>query len=267
MRPEGASQEPGVQGDFQALVDIITYLRSPQGCPWDRDQTHSSLRKYMLEECYEVLDCLDKGEIPHLKEELGDILLQVLLHAQLAGEEGLFDVRDVLITLRSKLIQRHPHVFGDVKLTTAKEVEEHWEEFKGADTDRGQQPSLLSGVPRVMPALAYSQEIQSRAASTGFDWEDVQGVMAKVQEELKELEDSANPSERENELGDVFLALVNVGRKMEIDVEGAVRKANQRFYRRFQRMEQLARAKGAALASLSMEEKNALWEQAKLLEG
>ncbi len=245
---------------FETLVNIIDYLRSPQGCPWDREQTHASLGKYLLEECYETLECLDKGQSKELAEELGDVLLQVVLHSQIAQEHGEFDVGDVIESTTSKLIQRHPHVFGDVKLATARDVEAHWEEFKGKKEEKD---SILDGVPKEMPALAYSQEIQSRAASTGFDWEDVVGVLDKVEEEMRELKAASTKEEAENELGDVLLALVNLGRKMGIEVEAAARKANHRFYQRFHYMEQQARSQGKDFRSLSLDEKNALWEEAK----
>jgi tetrapyrrole methylase family protein/MazG family protein len=249
---------------FETFLAIVARLRAPNGCPWDREQTHESLRRYLLEECHEALEAIEAGNPKRLAEELGDVLLQVGLHAQIGQEHGAFSIQDVLRNINTKLIRRHPHVFGDWKAAKASDVEANWEKLKRAERKDGE--STLSGVPKSLPALAYSQEVQGRAARVGFDWPDMQGVLAKVREELDEFSRAKDKAELEHELGDIFAALVNVGRKLGIDSEGALRKASGRFRERFGYMEAAARRQGRSIEQLSLEEQEALWQEAKRAE-
>ena len=252
--PENFSQ-------FDTLVEIIARLRGPGGCPWDREQTHASLREALLEECYEVLEALDEGDIKRLGEELGDLLMQVVLHAQIAAEAGEFEIGDVIRSINTKLIQRHPHVFGSLKVKDADEVLINWEALK--KKERGSDTSMLANVPKQLPALSYSQDIQSRVARVGFDWEDIGGVIDKLVEEVRELKQVDNQEKRAWEFGDLLFTLVNIARRMGVDSESALREANKRFYRRFACMEELCRKRGVNFDDLSFEEQNALWEEAK----
>ena len=247
---------------FHSLIRIVEHLRSPEGCPWDREQTHDSLRSALIQECYEVLDAIDQNDPKMLAEELGDVLVHVVLHAQMAKEAGEFAIEEVLKQASEKLVRRHPHVFGDSKAANAWEVEKKWEEIKRKER-AGTDTSILDGVPREMPSLAHSQAIQDRASRSGFDWDEIKGVLAKVQEELSELDRAASQKEREAELGDILFALVNTGRWLGIDTEGALRRANARFYRRFTHMEKLCLERSLSFTDLSMSEKEALWQEAK----
>ena len=246
---------------FAALVDIIARLRSPDGCPWDRRQTHASLRENLLEECYEVLEALDKGDTGKLCEELGDLLMQVVMHAQIASEAGEFELGDVAKSISAKLIRRHPHVFGSLKVKDADEVLLNWEALK--KKERADDASMLENVPKHLPALAYGQEIQSRVARVGFDWKDIEGVIDKLAEEVGEFKQAESQERREEEFGDLLFTLANIARRMEIDLESALRGANRRFYQRFIYMEKMCRERGANLNQLSFDEQNALWEEAK----
>ncbi len=247
--------------EFQKLVDIITTLRGPQGCPWDKKQTHVSLREYLLEESYEALEALDEGDNSKLAAELGDILLQIMLHSQIAMEKGEFTLADVLRGLNRKLIRRHPHVFADVQVKDADEVSQNWEAIKKKERDS--QASMLDSVPKQMPAVAYSQDIQRRAAQTGFDWENIDGVIEKLAEEVAEFKAAATEEEKSEEFGDLFFTLVNIARRMGVEPESALRAANRKFYRRFSYMEKLCRERGQELGRLSFDEQNGLWEEAK----
>jgi tetrapyrrole methylase family protein/MazG family protein len=243
------------------LKDIIAKLRSPDGCPWDRKQTHASLKPYLIEECYEVLQALEKGTPQKLCEELGDLLLQIMLHAQIAAEARQFNIDDVVRGISSKLIHRHPHVFGVRKVQDAGEVELNWQALKQEEREEGE--SILSGVPEQMPALAYSQSIQRRVAGVGFDWEKVDEIIDKLAEEVTEIKQAPNQQEKAKEFGDLLFTLANIARRLDIDLEMALRSANQRFYRRFAYMEEACRERGVNLASLSLDEQNTLWEEAK----
>ena len=245
---------------FRTLVNIVARLRAPNGCPWDREQTHTSLRENLLEECYEVLEAIDKEDWPALSEELGDLLLQIVLHAQIAREAGEFELADVLTSINTKLIYRHPHVFGTVKATTLEEVLHNWEALKQAK--RGD-ASALDGVSKQMPALAYSEAVQQRVAQLGFDWKDIDGVFEKLVEEVGEFKQAENQKRKTEEFGDVLFTLVNVARRMGIDSEAALREANERFRSRFAAMEDLCRRRGLTFDKLSFNEQNALWEEAK----
>ncbi len=255
--PENLSQ-------FDTLVNSVAKLRAPDGCPWDREQTHSSLRGNLLEECYEVLEALDEGDAEKLGCELGDLLMQVVLHAQIASEAGEFELGDVIKSINTKLIYRHPHVFGSGKVKDAKEVLVNWEALKKGE--RESEASMLDNVPGQMPALSYSQEIQDRVARVGFDWEDVDGVIDKLTEEVGEFKRADSQERREQEFGDLLFTLANIARRLGIDLEAALRQANQRFYRRFSRMEELCRQRGLNFGELSFDEQNALWEEAKKVE-
>ena len=246
---------------FDTFLAIIAKLRAPGGCPWDREQSHASLKKFLLEECYEALDAIDAGDPQKIAEELGDVLLQVGLNAQIGADNGTFTMKDVLRHINAKLVRRHPHVFGDVKVKDAAQVAANWEQLKKAE--RKADASVLDGVPKSQPALFQSQEIQGRAARQGFDWPNMDGVLDKVREELGEFQAARSKAEQEHELGDIIAALVNVGRKLDIDTEAAVRKANDRFRQRFQYMERAARERGASIDRLPLDQQEALWQEAK----
>ncbi len=247
--------------DFDALVAVINRLRAPGGCPWDREQTHLSVRDSLLEECYEVLEAIDAGDPAELKTELGDLLMQVVFHARIAAENGDFTLNDVIDGIVTKLIRRHPHVFGDKEAKDAGEVLRHWEDIKKAE--RPKETSMLEGVPKAMPALAYSQEIQGRVARVGFDWKDDSGVLDKLAEEVAELEKASSPSEKEAEFGDILFTLVNYGRRQGIDAESALRGAGGKFARRFKTMENYCNENGLTFKELTFEQQNELWEKAK----
>lgn len=247
--------------NFAELKRIIARLRSAEGCPWDRQQTHDSLRPYLIEECYEVLQALEEGDSQKLCEELGDVLLQIMLHAQIAAEEGQFTVEDVVRGISNKLIHRHPHVFGDIEVKDAAEVRQNWEALKSAERDEDE--SLLSSVPKSMPALSYSQSIQRRVASVGFDWEKTEDILEKLSEEVREIINSKDKEEKAREFGDLLFVLVNIARRLDIDMETSLSGANQRFYNRFTCMEQLCRQRGVTFGDLSFDQQNALWEEAK----
>ncbi|MFH1381678.1 MAG: nucleoside triphosphate pyrophosphohydrolase [Chloroflexota bacterium] len=246
---------------FDSLVQIIARLRAPDGCPWDREQTHASLREFLLSECYEALEALDEGDNTKLCQELGDLLLQIVLQTQIATEAGEFQLGDVLTGINTKLIHRHPHVFGETKVKDADEVAHNWQVLKKEEP--GREASILASVPRQMPALAYGQEIQRRVAELGFDWADINGVINKLVEEVQEFKEAETQAEREQEFGDLFFTLVNVARRVGVNAETALRSANERFYRRFSLMEELCRERGLDLGKLSLDEQNALWEEAK----
>ena len=258
----------GELGKFQTLVDIVERLRAPGGCPWDREQTHQSLKRNLLEEAYEVLEAIDAGAPQLLAEELGDLLVQVAFHADIAREAGEFQLADVLTGVNRKLVRRHPHVFGDVSVTDAREVERNWERIKEQERqEKGGRQSPVDGIPRDLPALTSAQLIQDRVARVGFEWDDVSGVLDKVVEEVEELRRAVTPDEKVHELGDLFFALVNLSRWLSIQAEDALRQANRRFQRRYATMEELARQRGLDFARLPLAEKEALWQEAKSLEG
>ena len=252
---------------FARLVGVMATLRSPEGCPWDREQTHQSLKRNLLEETYEVLEAID-GDTAHLlTEELGDVLLQIIFHSQIASESKKFDIAAVIEAIRSKLVRRHPHVFGETKMADAKEVEANWEKLKRQERANNQElTSLLGNLPLQMPALAYSQLMQDRASRSGFDWDTVEGVLDKVVEELKEIDQATTHEEKSAEFGDLLFTIVNVGRWLGVQTEDALRLSNARFYRRFTAMEQLASEQGTAFETLSLENKDRLWGRVKATE-
>ncbi|MFC1920991.1 nucleoside triphosphate pyrophosphohydrolase, partial [Chloroflexota bacterium] len=245
---------------------IIAKLRAPDGCPWDKEQTHKSLRENLLSECYEVLEALDEGDADKLCEELGDLLLQIMLHAQIAKDDNEFEISDVIKSISEKIIRRHPHIFGSTKVKNAEEVTHNWEALKWEERkkeEREESVSMLAGVPKNMPALAYAREISRRAVNVGFEWQNMEGVIDKVVEEIREIKDAADREEKEQEFGDLLFTMVNIARWEGIDAEVALRGANNKFYRRFSKMEELCHQRGVDFAGLSFEEKNALWEEAK----
>ncbi len=246
---------------FEALVEIIATLRAPGGCPWDRKQTHASLRGNLLSECYEVLEALDEDDAGKLRDELGDLLMQIVLQAQIATEAGEFELGEVIENISQKLIHRHPHVFGSKKVKDAEEVMHNWEELKKEERDEG--VSMLESVPKEMPALGYAHEVQRRAAWVGFDWEDINGIIDKLAEEIGEFQRAETKEEKASEFGDLLFTLVNIALRMGIDAEAALREANKRFYKRFTAMEELCRQRGLKFAELSFDEQNKLWAEAK----
>ena len=246
---------------FNKLVKIIARLRAPDGCPWDKEQTHQTLRANLLAECYEALEALDKGDATKLCEELGDLLLQIVLHAQIAKDDGEFEIGDVIESIATKIIRRHPHVFGKAKVRDAEEVMHNWEALKKAERDEGE--SMLAGVPKDMPALAYAYEISRRAVRVGFEWKNIEGVIDKLAEEIKEIKDADSLEEKEREYGDLLFTLVNIARWEGIDAEAALRNANRKFYTRFTRMEDICKERGLSLDKLSFEEMDRLWEEVK----
>jgi tetrapyrrole methylase family protein/MazG family protein len=246
---------------FTTLTAIIARLRGPDGCPWDKEQTHQSLRENLLSECYEVLEALDVAEPDKLKEELGDLLLQIVLQAQIASDSNEFEIGDVIKGISEKLIRRHPHIFGSVKAKTSDEVMHNWEALKRKERKEG--ASILASVPKDMPALAYALEIQRRVARVGFDWEDLDGVIDKLVEEVQEYRGARNREEKAGEYGDLLFTLANIARREGVDPEASLREANKRFYKRFTRMEELCHTRGLSFDKLSFDEQNALWDEAK----
>ena len=255
--------------EFQRLVEIMARLRAPGGCPWDRAQSREDLKPYLVEETYEVLDAIEQKSSSMLLEELGDLLLQVVFHAQIAAEEGAFTVEDVCRGINEKLVRRHPHVFGDVKADTPDQVLVNWEAIKKeekAERSGGEEPSVLAGVPRVLPALLKAYRLQQKAARVGFDWEERAQVEAKVREEWAELNEAVAAGAKEavrEELGDFLFALVNLSRFLEVDPEDALQLANAKFMRRFKGVEAEARALGRDIHGMSLDEMDELWELMK----
>lgn len=247
------------------MAAISARLRAPNGCPWDRKQTHRTLRPYLLEEAYETVDAIEHGTPADLAEELGDVLLQVILHAQFAAEEGAFDLTDVYRSIAAKIVRRHPHVFGSVEVDGVEQVVSNWETIKADErAERGKaEEGAFGGVARALPALAGSREIQERAASLGWDWDAIEGVWDKVHEEIEELRQAADDEDRLHELGDVLFALVNLARWMKLDPEEALRTANHRWVARYRRVEELAAQRGMDLDAMSLAEKDVLWDEVK----
>lgn len=248
-----------------ALPWIAARLRAPDGCPWDAEQDHGTLRHHLLEETYEVYDALAAGSTPGLAEELGDLLLQVVLHAQYAAERGVFDLSDVYRAIGQKVIRRHPHVFGEARASTAAEVARNWERIKGAERNEKETPDEgpLAGISLSLPALAASQEMQGRAASLGYDWPDLEGVIDKIGEEAAELLEADDQAARAEEFGDLLLVIVNLGRKLGIDAEAALRAGNAKFRRRFEGVLAIARERGLELERLTLDELDELWDAVK----
>ncbi len=253
--------------ELQHLVETIWRLRQPDGCPWDRKQTHASIAKNMIEEAYEAVDCIEADDAEHLREELGDVLMQVVLHAQIAADAGEFTMADVARDIDAKLIRRHPHIFGDASASDADEVLKIWEQVKLEEKAAKPAEGLLDSVPVHLPALMQAQKVSRKAAAVGFEWESTQDVWDKVAEERAEFErEERGSSAAEMEFGDMFFALVNVARKEGIDAESALRASTAKFRRRWAAMEDAARAEGTELESLDTDELNERWDAAKAVE-
>jgi tetrapyrrole methylase family protein/MazG family protein len=254
---------------FETFQQVVARLRAPDGCPWDREQTHLSLRPHLLEEAHEALEAIDQEDPASLREELGDLLLQIVLNAQIASENGEFSMADVLEGINRKIIHRHPHVFKDTQLDGVEGVLKNWEKLKEAERKENgvdEEKGLLDGAPRSLPALSLAQEYQDRAARVGFDWPSIDPVLQKVHEELGEVDQASNEEELTHELGDLLFAVVNLVRWHKIDAESALRGMNRRFAKRFKFIEQQARKNGLKLSEMSLEEMDRFWEEAKSLE-
>lgn len=250
--------------NFQKLLDIMERLRAEDGCPWDREQTKETLTPYLLEETYEVIEAIGENSPQKIKEELGDLLFQIVFHCQLAKESGEFSIEDVIDGISEKLTRRHPHVFGGARFETSEQVLKQWEDRKKEEGKNRE--SVLEGVPKELPSLLRAHRIQSRAARVGFDWSDVGGVMEKLDEELSEFRNALEQKDRgaiEDELGDVFFSLVNISRFVGVNPEDALRKTILKFMSRFRFMEVKAAGAGRQLSNMTPEELDALWEEAK----
>jgi tetrapyrrole methylase family protein/MazG family protein len=252
--------------DFSDLIEIMKLLRSKEGCPWDREQTHDSLKKYLIEETYEVLEAIDLKDREKLKEELGDLLLQIVFHAQIAAEDEVFDINDVISGICRKMVLRHTHVFGNAKADTPEQVVDNWEEIKKKEKGLKSQASVLKDVPKNLPSLMRSYKVQQKAAQVGFDWDNIKDVLNKVDEEIQELKDvykSKNVERITDELGDVFFALVNLARFLKIQPELALTGTVQKFISRFEYIEQMSIKSGKKLEEMSLAEMDKLWNEAK----
>lgn len=252
------------QKTFSRLVEIVQTLRGPNGCPWDKEQTHQSIRKYLIEEAYELLETIDELDMDHMIEELGDVLLQVMLHAQIGDDEGYFNIYDVIMQLNQKLVRRHPHVFGDEKAEKAEEVLKRWNKIKEQEKEKQGviHSSILQGIPKDLPAILRAYKLQKKAASVGFDWPTIEQVYQKIAEEIDELKE-ANGESAKDELGDVMFAVVNLARFMKIDPEEALEKTNRKFMKRFFYIEQKLKEKGIQIEHASLEIMDQYWEEAK----
>lgn len=255
---------------FESFAEIVAHLRAPNGCPWDREQTHETLRKHLLEESYEAISAIDSGDFSDMREEFGDLLLQIVLQAQIANEEGQFNVNQVIHGIHSKIVRRHPHVFGELKLDGVDGVLANWEKLKEkersekkAGSEKKEERGVLDGVPLALPALSQAQEYQDRAGRVGFDWPEIDGVLDKVKEEIDEIKNAETDFELASEIGDLFFALVNVARWKKIDAESALRGTNMKFKKRFAYVEQGSKKQGRNLSELTLEEMDSLWNEAK----
>jgi tetrapyrrole methylase family protein/MazG family protein len=252
--------------EMDELLAVMMRLRGKDGCPWDAEQTLESLKVFLVEECYEVIDALDSGDTAHHLEELGDLLLQIVFQAQIRAEKGEFQFKDVAEAIRTKLVRRHPHVFGDVQVSGTGDVLRNWDAIKAKEKGAEKPRSILDGVPRSMPALQRAQQIQARAARVGFDWPDLQGVLAKVEEELAEVKEalaSGDEAKVRDEIGDLLFAVVNLGRFQKLHAEQAMHEAIAKFVRRFQALEDEVRTMGKKPTELSAVELDAIWEAVK----
>lgn len=255
-------------GTFQTLVGIVAKLRAPGGCPWDREQTHDSLKRNLLEESYEVIEAIDQGNPVILSEELGDLMVQIAFHADIAQEAGDFQLEDVLRNINSKLVRRHPHVFADGHAKDAREAEENWEQIKSEERRaKGEKKSPVAGIPVDLPALAYAQLMQDRVGKAGFEWDDISGVLDKLVEEVAEFKAASTTEEKEHELGDLLFTMVNLTRWTGAHAEDVLRQANQRFSRRYMSMESLAADRGQDFNGLPLDQKEELWQEAKRIVG
>lgn len=257
-------EERALYRQFNYLVEVIETLRGPDGCPWDQKQTHESLRPYLIEEAYETIEAINNQDEDSLADELGDVLLQILLHAQIGKEEGTFEIRDVIENLTDKMIRRHPHVFGDVQVSNSDQVVANWQEIKKQERgEYAKEESILKGIPKEYPTLLKSFEIQKKAAKVGFDWEQIEGVFAKVREELDELVEAKDQEEREEEFGDLLFSLGSLARWLHVDPEQALVRANQKFLQRFSYLEEKASQLGQPIQEISMHQLDNWWNEAK----
>lgn len=261
------ARRTAIHSELDRLLDILERLRSPEGCPWDRAQTRGDIAAYLMDEACEVIDAIHEGSSDDLKEELGDLLFQILFLARMAEEDGLYDVGDVMAAIAEKMIRRHPHVFGTVSANTIEDIRENWEAIKRREKgDRDKNQSVLQGVPRSLPALNRAMKITKKAARAGFDWPSIDGVIDKVIEEMQELQQSISEENREGveeELGDLFFSLVNLCRHADVDPDRALRKSTEKFTRRFLFMERAVSREGQPLESATMDEMDRLWELCK----
>ena len=248
--------------DYDGAAAVLRRLRGPDGCPWDRQQTRDDLKTQFLEECYELIEAIEQDDAAKIVEELGDVTLHVLFQLDIGRERGEFTPEDVFGGLIAKLRRRHPHVFGDADAGDADEVMANWQAIKRREREEAGE-SILDGVPKGMPALSQAQGIQQRAAHAGFDWDDVGGVLDKLAEEVGELREANDDAEREAEFGDLLFATVNAARWLDLDAEGALRRANARFHQRFSLMERMCRERGVDFARLPLDDKERLWQEAK----
>ncbi|OQY32054.1 MAG: nucleoside triphosphate pyrophosphohydrolase [Anaerolineaceae bacterium 4572_5.2] len=250
---------------LESFQEIVAHLRAPNGCPWDKKQTHQTLRPHLLEESYEALAAMDADNPADMAEEFGDLLLQIVLNAQIASEDGKFAMRDIIKGIHDKIVRRHPHVFGDRQVDGVGEVLKNWEQLKEQERrDNGNaQKGILDGVPLSFPALNQSQEYQDRAARVGFDWPEIEGVLDKLIEEIEEIRQATNGDERASEIGDLFFVLVNFARWQGVDAESALRGANMRFKRRFGYIEKQARENEYPMTEMTLDEMEELWVEAK----
>ncbi|MBI5368537.1 MAG: nucleoside triphosphate pyrophosphohydrolase [Planctomycetes bacterium] len=269
--PVPAPAPPPAGADaFARLVEVMRRLRAPDGCPWDRQQTHDSLKRYLLEETYEVLEALDEGNPELLREELGDLLFQVVFLSRLSEERGEFTVHDAAAGIAEKLIRRHPWVFGDTRVGNAEEAKATWETLKAKERQGKKKDSVLDGIPKELPALAKALRLSQKAAKVGFDWPNLDAVLEKLDEEMQEFEEAARSGDREHareELGDLFFVMANIARKLELDPEDALRLTNETFIRRFKHVERRLREGGKGPEDAGLEEMERLWEEAKEREG
>ncbi|MFT8320028.1 MAG: nucleoside triphosphate pyrophosphohydrolase [Bacillus sp. (in: firmicutes)] len=251
--------------EFTNLRQIIATLRSPEGCPWDKKQTHATLRKYLVEECFELIEAINEDDIDHIMEELGDVLLQVMLHSQIGEDEGFFTINDIIEGVSSKMIRRHPHVFGEETADTVDDVMDHWQKAKSLEKDQ-KQASILDGINNAAPNLLRAYEMQKKAAEVGFDWPEVNSAWGKVHEEIKEFKEelaNGHHPEMEKEFGDILFSLVNIGRFYKLDPELAMYQTNQKFIRRFRSIEEQVKNSGKAFHELSLDQLDEFWNEAK----
>ena len=259
------------ESSFTELVEVMARLRAPNGCPWDREQTHATLKPYFIEETYEALEAIDIGDDDELCKELGDVLLQVVFHAQIATEENRFDIEEVARAIVDKLIRRHPHVFADVDVDGSEQVLQNWEQIKKQERqEQGEAtPSLLDGIPKQLPALMRAQRMQARVSRQGFDWDQIAGPLDKVEEEFAELRQAWASGETpaiEDEFGDLLFALVNTGRFLNVDPEQTLRQSTEKFERRFRALEEAVRRSGREISALSLQELDTIWDEIKARE-
>jgi len=250
---------------FTDLVELMTRLRAPGGCPWDREQTFTDLKPFVIEEAYEVVEAIDRDDRESLREEIGDLLLEAVFLAEIAREEGTFDIDDSITTVHDKLVRRHPHVFGDVKADSADAVLQNWERLKSAER-RVQKQGILSGVPRSLPALLKAVRLTEKAARVGFDWRSTEDVFEKLDEETRELQEALERNERaeiEHELGDLLFTIANIARRLEINAEEALQAANRKFTRRFEAIESSLHESSRTFDDVTLEQMDAMWEEAK----